>query len=115
MGDINLDVVFGVVRDIKEQLDEVDEKCDQLIEFKAVHLEQHKIIESRQANFKKTLYGSDNGTGLTYQVQKLINCKKSLQSSSKRWKGFGMGILKILITAAIIAVATWLLSVYKSE
>ena len=110
-----LDVILGVVKDIKEQLEEVDGKCSELLEFKAVHVEAHKVIEGRQAGFKKTLYGDDNGGGLTYKVEKLLQCKDSLRSSTEQWRGFWFGVLRTLAAAAIIGVTAWLLSVYQGQ
>jgi len=105
-----LEMILGLVQDIKVQLDDVEDKCDQLVEFRAVHTEAHKIIEGRQVEFKRTLYGSDNGGGLTYKVDRLLKSAKD----ADKWSGFWIGMLKTLVTAAIIAVTVWLLSVYKT-
>jgi len=110
-----LDVILGVVKDIKEQLEEVDGKCSELLEFKAVHTEAHKALDARQAGFKKTLYGDDNGTGLTYKVEKLLQCKQTFKTAAERRSGFWLGVLRTLITAAIIGVTAWLLSVYQGQ
>jgi hypothetical protein len=106
----DLDVILGIVEDIKEQMDEVDKKCDQLLEFRAVHTEVHKIIDSRQADFKKTLYGGgDNGGGLTYKVDRLLQFSKT----ADKWSGFWIALLRTLATAAIIGVTAFLLAVYR--
>jgi len=110
-----LDVILGVVNDIKLQLDEVDGKCGQLLEFKAVHTEAHKSLDGHVSAFKRTLYGDDNGTGLTYKVEKLLQCKQSIKSAEDRRSGFWLGVLRTLITAAIIAVTAWLLSLYQGQ
>ena len=110
-----LDVILGVVNDIKLQLDEVDGKCTELLKFKAVHTEAHKSLDGHVSAFKKTLYGDDNGTGLTYKVEKLLLCKDSLKSSTDRWRSFWLGLLRVVLSAAIIAVTAWLLSLYQGQ
>ena len=111
----DLDAVHDLVLDVKSQLDEVEKKCDRLIEFRAVHLEAHKTIEARQTDFKKTLYGSDKEGGLTYKVKALQANGLASKKERQTWRNFWMGVLKTLATAAIIVVTAWLLSVYKDQ
>lgn len=111
----DLDVILGVVKDIKDQVDEVNGKCTELLEFKAVHTETHKALDGHVATFKKTLFGDDNGTGLTYKVGELVKARDCFKSSDDRWRGFWMGILRTLATAAIIAVTAWLLCLYRDH
>lgn len=111
----DLDMILEVVQDIKDQMDDVDSKCDKLLEFRAVHIESHKTLDSSITAFKKTLYGNDNGTGLTYKVEKLLQCKQNFISNADRWRGFWISILRTIVTAAIIGLAVWLLSVYRQQ
>jgi hypothetical protein len=111
----DLDVILGLVEDIRERVDEVNGKCTELLEYKAVHTETHKALDGHVATFKKTLFGDDNGTGLTYRVDKLMQCKDNLKSSTDRWNSFFFGLLRTLATAAIIAVTAWLLCMYRDQ
>ena len=110
-----LDVILGLMEDIKEQVEQVDKKCTELLEFKAVHAETHKSLDGHVATFKKTLFGDDNNTGLTYRVCELVKARDAFKSSTDRWQGFWVGVLRTLATAAIIGVAAWLLCLYRDH
>jgi len=111
----DLDAVHDLVVDMKSQLDDMEGNINELVRFKVVHIEAHKVIESRQSDFKKTLFGDNNHKGLTYQVAALQANGQASKSQRQSWRNFWMGVLKTLATAAIIAVTAWLLSVYRSQ
>lgn len=110
---VDLNAVHDLVSDVKDQLDGMEKNINELVKFKAVHIETHKVIEARQAGFKKTLYGDNGNKGLTYQVAALQANGQVSKKERQTWRNFWIGVLKTLTTAAIIAVTAWLLSVYK--
>ncbi len=81
-------------------LNTINAKLDNLIQWKAVHQESHKTIDRDMNEVRDTLFES---SGLKSQVQTLMNGSTSIS----RWRDFGMGILKLVVVAAIIAVTTW--------
>jgi len=91
---------------IIEKLEVMDGKLDELLTWKAVHKEEHKVIHRDVTEIRETLF--DN-PGLKSQVQTLMNNKKNIS----RWRDFWLGVLKIVIGAAIVAVLMWLMLVYK--
>ena len=94
------------MKEVIEKLEVMDGKLDELLTWKAVHKEEHKVIHRDVTEIRETLF--DN-PGLKSQVQTLMNNKKNIS----RWRDFWLGVLKIVIGAAIVAVLMWLMLVYK--
>ena len=65
------------------------------------------------AELRQTLYGDEPGTGMTYTVQQLARNGTSRISAEREKRTIVYGILSKLATAAIIALAAWLLSLYR--
>lgn len=91
---------------ILDKLTEMDGKLDELLLFKAVHKEEHKVIGRDVTEIRETLY--DN-PGLKAQMQTLMNCKRNIS----KWSAFWMGVLRTVIAAAIVAIIMWLMLIYK--
>jgi len=91
---------------ILEKLNEISGKLDELLLWKAAHQESHKIINRDLDEVRDTLF---ENPGLKSQVQTLINCKQNVS----RWRNFWMDVLKFVVVAAIIAVLSWFLFLYK--
>jgi len=91
---------------ILEKLNGMDTKLDELLLWKAAHRESHKIIDRDITEVRDTLF---ENPGLKSQVQTLVNCKQNIS----RWRNFWMDVLKLVVVAAIIAVLSWFLFLYK--
>lgn len=98
--------------EIKDLLFDINSKCDELLTFKDVHLERHKGLDEKIMDCRETLYA--NPEGITYKVEQLIQCRKLLKNERAYWRTFWFGVLRTVAAAAIIGVAVWLLSIYKS-
>ena len=92
---------------IIEKLDEMDSKLDEILTWKAVHKEEHKIVHRDVTEMRGVLF---ENPGLKAQVQALVNCKRY----TSKWKEFWMGVLRTVLAAAIIGVLMWLMLVYKT-
>lgn len=88
------------------KLNGMDDKLDELLLWKAVHQESHKIIDRDVTEVREILF---ENPGLKSQVQTLMNCK----SNTSRWRNFWMTVLKIIVAAAILAVVGWLMGLFK--
>lgn len=91
---------------ILEKLNEMNGKLDKLLQWKAAHEESHKSIDRDMGEVRDTLF--DN-PGLKSQVQTLMNCKQNIS----RWRSFWMDVLKLVVVAAVVAVLSWFLFLYK--
>ena len=91
---------------ILEKLNEMDVKLDELLTWKAVHKEGHKIIHRDVTEIREVLF---ENPGLKTQVQTLVNCKRNIS----KWRDFWMAVLRTVLAAAIVAIIMWLLLVYK--
>ena len=91
---------------ILEKLNEMDVKLDELLTWKAVHKEEHKIIHRDVTEVRGVLF---ENPGLKAQVQTLVNCKRHIS----KWKDFWMAVLRTVIAAAIVAVIMWFMLIYK--
>lgn len=92
--------------EILEKLNEMDIKLDELLTWKAVHREEHKIIHRDVTEVRAVLF---ENPGLKAQVQTLVNCKRHIS----KWKDFWMAVLRTVLAAAIMAVIIWLMLIYK--
>ena len=91
---------------ILDKLNKMDIKLDKLVTWKEVHIQEHKTISRDVEEIRDTLY--DN-PGLKSQLQTIMNGRKNVS----KWRDFWLGVLKIVIGAAIVAVLMWLMLVYK--
>jgi len=94
---------------IYTKLQEIDGKCNQLLEWKAVHSEHHKSLGRDIGEIRNCLFGEN--PGLVNRVQQLWSCKSNITT----WKDMVFGILRITIAAGIISLIVWLLTIYKSS
>jgi len=86
-----------------------NEKLDSLLQWKAGHNEQHKIINRDLNEIRETLF--DNPGGLKSRVERLWNCKNTITT----WREFFLQILRTVITWAVIALVIWQLFIYKQH
>ncbi|GAH62541.1 unnamed protein product, partial [marine sediment metagenome] len=91
---------------ILDKLNEMDPKLDELLTWKAVHKEEHKVIHRDVNEIRETLF---ENPGLKAQVQTLMNCKRHIS----KWRDFWLGVLRTVIAAAIVAVLMWLMLIYR--
>jgi len=91
---------------ILDKLNEMDPKLDELLTWKAVHKEEHKIINRDVSEVRGTLFSNP---GIKSQVQTLMNNKRHIS----KWREFWMGVLRTVIAAAVVAVLMWLMLIYK--
>ena len=91
---------------ILEKLNEMDVKLDELLTWKAVHKEEHKVIHRDVSEVRETLFANP---GIKSQVQTLMNSKRHIS----KWKEFWMDVLRTVLAAAIVAVLMWLMLTYK--
>ena len=91
---------------IIEKLEVMDDKLDELLTFKAVHKEEHKVIHRDVTEIRETLF---ENPGLKSQVQTLMNGRRDISKGKEFW----MGVLKTVVAAIIIAVIIWLMLIYK--
>jgi len=89
-----------------EKLEVMDDKLDELLTFKAVHKEEHKVIHRDVTEIRETLF---ENPGLKSQVQTLMNGRRDISKGKEFW----MGVLKTVVAAIIIAVIIWLMLIYK--
>jgi len=92
--------------EILKKLDGMDVKLDELLTWKAVHKAEHKGINRDVSEIRETLF--DN-PGIKAQVQTLMNGRRNIS----KWKEFWMGVLRIVVAAAIVAVLMWFMLIYK--
>ena len=92
--------------EVLDKLGEMDVKLDDLLKWKAVHQESHKIIDRDITEVRETLF---ENPGLKSQVQTLMNCKQGIS----RWRDFWMGVLKVVVAAGIIMIFTWFMLLYQ--
>lgn len=97
-----------MTQEILKKLGEMDGKLDQLLLWKAVHVEEHKTISKEVNEVRDTVY--DN-PGLKARVQTLWDCKKDVSKRREFW----VRVLGIVIAALIIAVIMWGMSLYKGH
>ena len=91
---------------ILDKLNQMDVKLDELLTWKAVHKAEHKGIYRDVSEIRETLF---ENPGLKAQVQTLMNGRRY----TSKWKEFWMGVLRIVLAAAIVAVLMWLMLIYK--
>lgn len=94
--------------EILNKLGEMDGKLDQLLLWKAVHVEEHKTISKEVSEVRDTVY--DN-PGLKAKVQTLWDCKKDISKRREFW----VRVSGIVIAALIIAAIMWAMSLYKGH
>ena len=63
---------------------------------------------------KGVVFGDKGESGLTYQVQQLMANGRNRNTAEEERKAFWRGMISKLITAAIIALAAFLLGLYRS-
>lgn len=95
-----VDEVFEVVKGNSAKLSE-------LVEWKAgmektCEAQRDKVTELREAVFA-------NPSGIRYKVESLWNCKNGVT----QWREFWRCILKALIIAGIIALASWVFFAFR--
>jgi len=101
---------LDIIKDIAEK---IDGKCDELLEFRAVHTETHKALVADLDEIHQTLYAKPEG--LSYKVERIaLNCK-SHEAVRLQKKAFVSSLLNKLATAAIIGLIIWLLALYRSH
>lgn len=93
-------------KQVFEKLNGMDNKLDNLLQWKAVHQESHKIINRDLTEVRDTLF---ENPGLKAQVQTLVNSSHHLF----RWRNFWMGVLKLVTVAALVAVLMWFMVLYQ--
>lgn len=94
--------------EILEKLNEISGKIDELLTWKAVHKQEHKVVYRDVSEIRSVLF---ENPGLKAQVQTLMNCKRNIS----KWKEFWMAVLKIVLAAAIVAILMWLMLIYKTH
>lgn len=94
---------------------EIDRKVDGLSEWRAALDERCTAHRGTTEDIKDEVYGNPHGLKAVVsenaqQIKMLSNCKTRLNKT----KDFFIFILRSLLTAAIIGLAIWLMSLYKS-
>lgn len=99
--------VEASLKSINAQTGRTDNNVNELLQWKAaldVRCEGHR---EQTTEVRETLYGNPNG--VVKSVNSLLNSKKS----ASKWKDLWMYVLKIVIASGILALAGWLLLIYK--
>lgn len=72
-----------------------------------------RSLSEKTGELREVVFGSEPGTGLMHTVDKLALNGKSRKSAEKEKRTLLYGVLSKLATAAVIALAAWLLSLYR--
>ena len=94
---------------IEEGLKTVNEKLDEMLQWKAGFEERCVAHKSQTEEVRNTLFGDRGCNGMVKQVDRLVQCKGELS----RWRDFRIGLFKIVVAAAIISLVSWLLFIYR--
>ena len=91
-----------------KKLELIDEKLDDLLEWKAVHTIQHEAIGRDINEVRVEIFGNpgSGNPGLKSKVQTLEFCKEEV----KGFKNFWAYILQAVIISGILSVVFWLLN-----
>lgn len=93
--------------EVKDSLNSMDGKLDELVTWKAALNERCKAHREQTDDMRETLYGNPNG------IVKTVNNLWNFKKNASRWRDFWLYVLKIVVAAAVIASAGWLLAAYK--
>ena len=94
-----------------ELLKQMNSKLDELLLWRAALDERCVAHREQTAEHRKVLF--DN-PGLKSKVDRLWNCKHDLKTRRENVINFFMGVLKLLVVAAIVGITVWLLYIYKT-
>lgn len=97
-----LQEVYNVVKTI-------DDKVDQILQWKAAHIERHESVERDVNEVRDSLYGTDRKNGLLSRVQGLQGCKETIKDKARDRRQFVLGVLSKVLAVGIVALVTWLL------
>jgi len=107
---------IGLVVDL---LNDVNEKCDELLNWKSAHEEAHKSISEFTNHVDETLFANDGG--VTYRVREIESCLKQMKAvrnggtiATRRWQDWLWRVAGGVATALIVALVFWLMYLYKT-
>ena len=99
---------MSALEQIYTKLQAIDGKLDELVEWKG-GLDERCLNRGKEIKTIQHILFGNPDDGLASKVQTLLNCKKGIKTRQV----FFQGILRSLIVAGILALAAWLLYVYK--
>jgi len=91
---------------IYEKLDTIEDKINTILLWQGTHEKSHEFLERDIADNRAAIF---KNPGLISKVNTLLNGKSTVTERRRFW----LEILKYLIITGIVAVATWLLLLYK--
>ena len=98
---------------IAEAVKDIQEKCNQILQWQAAHTETHKSIDTDLANFRDTLY--DKEFGMVYKIRQLCNGARDIKEKAKGFKHYLLTGLVNFSTSALFVFILWLLLLYKKN
>jgi len=93
---------------VYQKLDLIDGKVDELLIWKATHVQAHEALERDVADHRSVLF---ENPGVIEKLNTLWNCKSSLSEYRRFW----LDILKYVIITIVVATITWLLMIYRGS
>lgn len=97
--------------EIEKKLDKIGDKLDVLLQWKASFEARCFAHIEKTDEVRFTLYGENGQDGLKMQVASLIQSSKA----HSRWADFGMGVLRVVVATAIVAIGGLILIVYSGN
>lgn len=97
---------MDLLNEVYKTVKKIDDKVDQVLQWKAAHIERHGSVERDIEEVRNVLFDEN---GVVNRVQSLRGCKASIEDKAKAKRQFILGVLSKVLAVGIVALVTWLL------